>query len=174
MSIIKSTLRRIAIRNLDRAITRTYSNAIDSVKLDTIKNYVPKIPKFSNILKSIFLSIVMIICGFCWGGLIFLLLKIFLSSSTALLVTTILMTILFLLMFMGEISIDEVPSVTTQPIYVKDNRYKSGQRFGKNVDVPNTESMIKFTKGQIVINIISSIILYIPSIIFFWIFFTLI
>lgn len=75
---------------------------------------------------------------------------------------------------MGEISIDEVPSVTTQPIYVKDNRYKSGQRFGKNVDVPNTESMIKFTKGQIVINIISSIILYIPSIIFFWIFFTLI
>ncbi len=174
MSIIKSTLRRITIRNLDRAITRTYSNVVESNKLDTIKDYVPRIPKLSDLFKSIFMSIFMIIAGFVWGGLIFLLLKIFLLSSTALLVTTILMTILFLLMFIGEISIDEVPSVTTQPIYVKDNRYKSGQRFGKNVDVPNTESMIKFTKGQVVINIISSIILYIPSIISFWIFFTVI
>jgi len=171
MNLIKLALRRIAVRNLDRAITRTYTNAINSVKLDSVKDYVPKIPKVGNIFKSILLSIVMVLGGFVWGGLMFLLLKIFLISSTALLITTILMTLLFLLMFIGEVLIDEVPSVTSQPIYVKDNRYKSGQRFGKNVDVPNNELMIKFTKSQIIINVISAIILYIPSIISFWIIF---
>lgn len=171
MNLIKLALRRIAVRNLDRAITRTYTNAIDSVKLDSVKDYVPKIPKVGNIFKSILLSIVMVLGGFVWGGLMFLLLKIFLISSTALLVTAILMTLLFLLMFIGEIFIDEVPSTISQPIYVKDNRYKSGQRFGKNVDVPNNDLMIKFTKTQIIINVISAIILYIPSIISFWIIF---
>lgn len=169
MKIIKSTLRRIAIRNLDYAITRTYFNAIDAVKLDAIKDYVPKIPKFSNILKSLLLSIVMIIGGFFWGAIIFLILNIFLTLWISLLVATILMTLLFFLMLIGEISTNEVPSTTTQPIYVKDKRYKSGERFGKNVDVPNLELMIKFTKPQIIINIISGIILYVPSIILFWI-----
>lgn len=174
MNLIKLALRRIAVRNLDRTITRTYTNAIDSVKLDSVKDYVPKIPKVGNIFKSILLSIVVVLGGFCLGGLMFLLLKIFLISPSALLVTTILMTLLFLLMFIGEIFIDEVPSVISQPIYVKDNRYKSGQRFGKNVNVPNNDLMIKFTKLQIIINVISAIILYIPSIISFWIIFSII
>ena len=95
-------------------------------------------------------------------------------SSTALLVTAVLMTLLYLLMFIGTVLIDEVPSVISQPVYVKDNRYKSGQRFGKNVDVPNNDLMIKFTKSQIIINVISAIILYVPSIISFWIFFSVV
>jgi len=74
-------------------------------------------------------------------------------------------------MFIKQISINEVPAVTTQPLYIKDNRYKSGKRFIRNISVPDVELKIKFTKKQVIINVISAIITYIPSIVFFWIFY---
>ena len=64
-------------------------------------------------------------------------------------------------------------SLKSDSSYTFDDTKKEATK-SENVNVPNNDLMIKFTKLQIIINVISAIILYIPSIISFWIIFSII
>jgi ABC-type multidrug transport system fused ATPase/permease subunit len=174
MSLLQATLRRIAIRNLDKGITTTFKNVINSSDANKIKDYIPKIPKWSDLLKTIIGAPIMIIGSNVIMGIIWLILLIFLSKIVALLIAIILITIFLITIILTEISIKEIPDIKSEPFYIIDNRYNTGKKFLRNVNVPNNEVKIQLTKNQRLINIIITCINWIPSIISFWVIYILI
>jgi len=170
MNLLKLALRRIAVRNLDKNIVKTFNNVVDSKEENNVKDYIPNIPKISDIFKSIGLSILVIFGIGIWSFIIYLILSIFFSINISILISLSMMLLLVILLFLSEISISKIPSQKEESLFVKDNRYKDKKRFSRYISIPDYDNMIIFNKKQNNIKIISSLIKYLPTIILIFLF----
>lgn len=168
MNIFQWALRRIAVRNVDRAIVKSFKSVVNKTEADKIGDYVPKIPKLTSVFKSFGMSVLILLGSAVWVGALYLILKIFLSSDVSFLISNIVISVLLVLSMLEIWITTDIPGVDEKDLYVNDARYKSGQRFVRKVKVPSIEHRIIFTKTQRTYNIISCIIEYIPSLINLW------
>jgi hypothetical protein len=168
MNILKITLKRIAIRKLDRTITKVFKTVIESSEVDTIKDYKPQIPKIIDIFKSILIKYLIILGGMVWMGVLLIFSQIFLNINTSALISVILISALLIYLFIKEISISEVPGIKTEKLYVKDKRFKEGKRYVRDINVPDYDNMIQYSKGQNIIKFISAAIRYVLTILIYW------
>lgn len=137
MNILEAALRRIAIRNTERAITASFVRATNSNSIP--RHFKPKIPNFASVIKAIFLFPIYALGAFVIFGLISLLsFKVSLGFSS-------LFAIMFLL---NGILTKRTNGCKSVPLQIADRRYKEGYYQAGYIDVEDTENFIQFSKTQ--------------------------
>lgn len=137
MNILEAALRRIAIRNTERAITATFVRATDSNSVP--RHFKPKIPSFLTSLRALLLFPIQAIGAFVIFGLISLLsfkISLFLS-------------ILFATIFLANgILTKKTNGCKSVPLQIADRRYKEGFYQSGYIDIEDAENPIQFSKSQ--------------------------
>ena len=147
MNILNQAIRRIAVRKVDNLIVKSFVTATNQNSIP--KHYVPDIPSVKKVFKTILLFPLYGLGAFVWFGMISL------WSFNVSLITSIALSVIFFVLGSLRKSTFDRKSV---PLHVIDRRYKEGYRVDGYIDIEDPEKIIFFTKFQVVLVYINSLI----------------
>jgi len=135
MSIFKSAVRRILVRNVDRTISTATRNAAYNAA-----DYSPKLPSYSNLIKN----------SIWFAFLTFIIASFFIIADIHFL--AYLSPLFFISRIIKPLFYDHIYGQKEEPVLVRDRRYKTGTRTQGYRLVKDINKRIDFTFEQIKIS----------------------